>query len=90
LISFNLLTNYIEDLEALIRRTKAKLKKVSTLESEDNQTRRILTLDLKPWLTRLHDFSAPTTTNIRTRPKTNVGGNGFEFKLALINTVQPS
>jgi hypothetical protein len=31
------MTNYVEDPEALIRRTKAKLKKVSALESEDNQ-----------------------------------------------------
>ena len=41
---FDLPTNYIEDLDALIRRTRAKLKKVSALESEDNQTRRSLTL----------------------------------------------
>jgi hypothetical protein len=33
---FDLLTNYVEDLEALIRRTRAKLKKASALESEDN------------------------------------------------------
>jgi hypothetical protein len=39
MLGFNLLTNYVEDPEALIRRTKAKLKKVSTLESEDNLTR---------------------------------------------------
>jgi hypothetical protein len=36
MIGFDLPTNYIEDLEALFRRTKAKLKKVSALESEDN------------------------------------------------------
>jgi hypothetical protein len=34
--SFDLLTNYVEDLEALIRRTRAKLKKVSALELEDS------------------------------------------------------
>jgi hypothetical protein len=33
---FDLLTNYVEDLEALIRRTIAKLKKVLALDSEDN------------------------------------------------------
>jgi hypothetical protein len=32
-------TNYVEDLEALIRRIRAKLKKVLALELEDNQTR---------------------------------------------------
>ena len=41
--SFDLPTNYIEDPEALIRRTIAKLKKVLALESEDNHTRRSLT-----------------------------------------------
>ena len=33
---FDLSTNYIDDLEALLKRTKAKLKKVLALESEDN------------------------------------------------------
>ena len=33
---FDLPTNYIKNLKALLRRTKAKLKKVSALESEDN------------------------------------------------------
>jgi hypothetical protein len=36
MISFNLLTNYVEDPEALTRRTRAKLKKVSALGLEDN------------------------------------------------------
>jgi hypothetical protein len=39
MIGFNLPTNYIEDLEELIRRTRAKLKKVSALDSKDNQIR---------------------------------------------------
>ena len=47
MIGFDLPTNYIEDQEALIRRTNAKLKKVSALESEDNQIRRSLTLDFE-------------------------------------------
>ena len=33
---FDLLTNYVEDPKALIRRTRAKLKKVLALESKDN------------------------------------------------------
>jgi hypothetical protein len=36
----------------------------------------------------LREFSAPTTANIRTGPQTDVGENGFKFKLALINMVQ--
>jgi hypothetical protein len=39
MISFNILTNDVEEPKALIRRPKAKLKKVLALESEDNQTR---------------------------------------------------
>jgi hypothetical protein len=33
---FDLPTNYIENPEALLRRTKAQLEKASALESEDN------------------------------------------------------
>ena len=88
---FDLLTNYIEDLEALIRRTRAKLKKVSALESEDNQIRQSLTPEFEAMADRtLHEFSAPTTANIQTGPIVNVGDNGFELKLALINMVQAS
>jgi len=88
---FDLPTNYIEDPEALIRRTRAKLKKVLALESEDNQTMRSLTpifeaMDNKT----LYEFSTPTTANIRTGPAINIGDNDFELKLALINMVQAS
>jgi hypothetical protein len=38
----------------------------------------------------LHEFSAPTTANIRTGLSVNVGDNGFELKVALINMVQAS
>jgi hypothetical protein len=38
----------------------------------------------------LHEFSAPTTANIRTGPKVNIGDNGFELKPALINMVEAS
>ena len=38
----------------------------------------------------LHEFSAPTTANIRTRPVINIGDNAFELKPALINMVQSS
>jgi cell shape-determining protein MreC len=55
MIGFNLLTNFIEDLEALLKRTKAKLKRVSALESEDKRIRQNLTLE----------FSAPTIANYR-------------------------
>jgi hypothetical protein len=91
MIDFNLPTNYIEDLEALIRRTRAKLKRVSALESEENRIRRSLTPEFEAMTNKtLCEFSAPTTANIHTRPTVNVGDNGFELKPALINMVQGS
>jgi hypothetical protein len=36
----------------------------------------------------LHEFSAPTIANIRTRPEVNVGDNRFKLKPALITMVQ--
>ena len=87
---FDLPTNYVEDLEALIRWTRAKLKKVLALESEDNHIRQSLTPEFEDMANRtLHEFSTPTTANnIRTGLTVNVGDNGFELKLALINMVQ--
>ena len=88
---FDLPKNYVEDPEALIRRTRAKLKKVLALELEDNQTRRSLTPVFEAMVNKtLREFSAPTTTNIRTGPTVNVGDNGFELEPALINMVQAS
>ena len=85
---FDLPTNYVEDPEALIRRTRVKLNKVPVLKSEDNHIRRSLTLEFEAMANKtLHEFSAPTTANIQIRPTVNVGENGFELKLALINMV---
>ena len=88
---FDLPTNYVKNPEQLLKRTKAKLKKVSALELEDNQTRHSLTPVFEAMADKtLHEFSAPTMANIRTVPTVNVGDNGFELKLALINMVQAS
>ena len=88
---FDLPTNYVEDLEVLIRRTRAKLKKVLALRSEDNHIRRSLTPEFESMANRiLHEFFALIMANICTGPIVNVGDNGFELKLALINMVQAS
>ena len=89
MIGFDLLTNYIEDPEALIRSTRAKLKKTPALKSEDNHIRRSLTPEFEAMSNRtLREFSTPTIANIHTGPTVNVGDNGFKLKLALINIVQ--
>jgi hypothetical protein len=91
MIGYNLLTNFIDDPEALLKRTMAKLKRVSALESEDNHIRRSLTPEFEAMANKsLREFFAPTVANIRTRPEVNVGENGFELKPALINMVQAS
>jgi hypothetical protein len=85
------LTNYVEDPEEIIRQDRAKLKKKkspSTL-SEEDQPRRSLTPVFEAMANKtLCEFSAPTTTNIRTGLAVNVGEEGFELKPALINMVQ--
>ena len=87
---FDLPTNYVENPEALIWKTRAKLKKVSVLKSKNNHIRRSLTPEFEDMANRtLREFSTPTTaTNIRTGPTVNVRDNGFELKPALINMVQ--
>ena len=82
--NFDLPTNYIDNPEALLKRTRAKLKKVSALESEDNQIRRSLTPEFEAMADKtFREFSIPSIG-----PTVNVGDNGFELKLALINMVQ--
>jgi hypothetical protein len=76
MIGFNLPTNFIDDPEALLKRTKDKLKRVPALESEDNRIRRSLTPEFEAMANKsLHEFFAPTTVNICTRPEVNVGHN---------------
>jgi hypothetical protein len=65
MIGFNLPTNFVDDLEALLKRTKAKLKRVSALESENDGIRRSLIPEFEAMANKsLREFSAPTTTNI--------------------------
>ena len=60
---FDLPTNYVEDLKALIRRARDKLKKVPALKSEDNHMRQSLTPKFEAMANRiLREFSALTNT----------------------------
>ena len=57
MINFDLSTNYVKDPEALIRRTRVKLKKVSALELEDNQISQSLTPEFEAMANKtLHEF----------------------------------
>jgi hypothetical protein len=85
----NLLENFVDDPKTLLKKTRAKLKKVLALDLEDHRIRRSLTPEFEAIAQKsLHEFSPPITTNIHTRLEVNVRDNGFELKPALITMVQ--
>jgi hypothetical protein len=94
--------NFIDNLELLFRSARAKLKRVqaeissSQLEAplSDSEGQPSIVQNLTPEFDAmanksLHEFSTPTTANIRTGPTIEIEQN-FELKLALINMVQAS
>jgi hypothetical protein len=85
----DLSNNFINNPEALLRKIRSKLKKVSPSMLENTRVRRSLTPVFEVMAGKtLHEFSAPTTANIWTGPIVIVGEDGFELKPALINMVQ--
>jgi hypothetical protein len=101
---FDLPDNFIDNLEALIRTMRAKLKKVQTKASSSTSQlealpsklgdQRSVFQSLTPEFDAmanksLREFSAPTTDNIRTGPAADIE-KSFELKPALINMVQAS
>jgi len=100
MIRFDLPDNFIDNLETLIRKTKAKLRRnqltssssqlTNPPESEDQPIIQSLTLELDVMADKsLLEFSAPTMANIRTRPPVDINGS-FELESVLINMVQAS
>jgi len=83
---FDLLDNFIDNPETLIRKTKAKLRSnqstsqlVNPPKLEDQPTQS-LTLDIDVMADKsLHEFSAPTMANIRTGPAMDINGS-FELE----------
>jgi hypothetical protein len=93
---------FIDNLELLFRRARVKLKRVqaetssSQLEAplSDSKGQPSIVRNLTPEFDdmankTLHEFSAPTTANIRTGPAAEIEQN-FELKPTLINMVQAS
>jgi len=87
--------NFVDNPEALFRKTRAKFKKrSSTLQHEassNQQDHRSFTQNLSSEFEvmankSIHEFSAPTTDNICTGPAAEIDGN-FELKPRLINKV---
>jgi len=93
----DLLDNFVDDPKAIIRKIRAKLKKVrsSTLQrkapsnQEDHRSFiRNLTSEFEAMANKsIREFSAPTMDNICTRPVVDIDQT-FELKPGLINMVQ--
>jgi hypothetical protein len=90
-MSFDFPENYTDNPEAILKKTRAKLKKISIENSEVSQAKRNLALEIEAMANKtLLAFSAPTTENFCTGPQVNVGEDGFELKPTLITMVQAS
>ena len=92
----HLLGNFVDNPEALFRKTRAKHKKrSSTLQHEassNQEDHRSFTRNLSSEFEAManksiREFSAPTTDNIRTGPAAEIDGN-FELKPGLIKMEQ--
>jgi len=85
---FDLLETFNSNLEALLKNTRAKLKRVPKVTSENNNLKMRLTLVFDAMDNKtLCEYSAPTTANIRVGPVMDVGEYGFELKSGLNNMV---
>jgi hypothetical protein len=90
-MGFDFPENYIDNPEAILKKTRAKLKKVSVENLEVSQAKRNLAPEFEAMANKtLREFSAPTTENIHTTPQVNVGKDGFEVNPTLITMVQAS
>ena len=93
---FDLKDNFIDNLETLIRKTKARLKRNQSTSQLANppkledQPTQSLTPEIDVVGDKsLHEFSAPTMANIHTGLAMDIN-RSFELKPALINMVQAS
>jgi len=86
--------NFVDDPEALIRKTRAKLRsstlqrKASSKPEDRRSFIRNLSTEFEAMANKsIREFSAPTTDNVRTGPAVEIDRN-FELKPGLINMVQ--
>jgi hypothetical protein len=75
--------NFVDNPEALFRKTRAKLKKrLLTFQQEassNEEDHRNLSLEFEAMANKsIREFSAPTMDNVRTGPATEIDGN-FEL-----------
>jgi hypothetical protein len=88
---FNLLSNFNDNPESLVRRVRLRVlipqKFISTQET--NTVDPVDSTSSVPMAERMmHEFFAPSNTNVPTGPNTMVGDGKIELKPALIKMVQ--
>ena len=87
---FALLTNFVKDLEKLVRRVQPRIVPPQVLLSTSEPALQAPTTTTEPMAEKtLHDFSVPSATVdvVATRPNIDVGDVNFELKSSLINMV---
>jgi hypothetical protein len=94
---FDLQANYHPDPESLLRKSHFRLSSTRSLGSRvqeivDQFQGSTPQVEPVPMATRkcINDFLSPSSANIRTGPKMNVGDGNFELNPALIHMVQQS
>jgi hypothetical protein len=89
--SFDLPSNFNDNLESLVRRVRPHvlIPQKFLSNQETNTIDPVDSTSSAPMAERtIREFSAPSNTNVPTRPTTTVGDGNFELKPTLINMVQ--
>ena len=86
---FSLLTNFVENLEKLVRRVQPRVVPPPLSQATSEPASQAPSTELMAEKT-LCDFSVPSVANVATGRNVDVGDVNFELKSSLINMVQAS
>ena len=87
---FDLPQNFTPNLESLLRRVRLCVVPPQILLSAAKPITSTLSASQALAQKTLHDYSAPSATQVPTGPEVNTGGENFEIKTGLITMVQAS
>ena len=87
---FNLPTNFTEDPEALLRKSRSRTSSSSASPAAVESVTPAPTVPIAMAQKSLREFSVPAVANVPTGPAAPVGDRNFELKTGLITMVQAS
>ena len=88
---FSLPTNFVENLEKLVRRVRPRIVPPPISQSTSKPASQAPSTITEPMAEKtLHDFSVSSAANVATGPNVDVGDMNFELKSSLRNMVQAS